>query len=62
MENERFGLIAATMRNAFRGKGDKIAQPSDFFMSANPQEPKKSTPQKIYDTMRLWCGALGGKK
>jgi hypothetical protein len=59
MENERFGLIAAIMRNAFRGKGDKIVQPSDFFTSAK-QEPKKSTPQAIYDKMRMWCSALGG--
>jgi len=60
MENERFGLIAATIRNAFRGKGDKIAQPSDFFTSAKP-EIKKPTLQQIYDKIQMCCSALGGK-
>jgi len=60
MENERFGLIAATLRNAFRGKGDKIAQPSDFFTTAK-SESKKPTLQQIYDKMKIVASIFGGK-
>lgn len=60
MMNERFGLIAATIVNSnpYRKKGSRVCQPTDFFKIAAPESktPKRSAPQAIFDTLKMWCG------
>lgn len=60
MENERFGLIAATIinNNPYRKKGAKPVHPGDFFVQRTA--PKKSTLHQLYDKMRNICGMMGG--
>ena len=60
--NERAGLICATIANVNRDpKKHAPYQPSDFVNCGEKAQPKKFTPQAIYDKMRMWCSALGGK-
>lgn len=61
MENERFGLIAATIINSnpYRKKNSKIYQPSDFFKSAkrNESSPAPQTRKDILE--RSWSALMG---
>jgi len=62
MENERFGLIAATIINSspYRKKGSKPVKPGDFFVQKSPEKKKGSTLNQLYDKMRSICGMMGG--
>jgi len=60
-ENERVGLICSTIANVFRGSKSKTYKPSDFVNLGESAKPKKSNPQRIYDKMKMWCTATGGK-
>lgn len=69
MENERIGLICATLQNGipigFAKSGAKAHQPNDYFKAPDaPGKPeaKKSHTQKIFDTMQAWCTATKGGK
>jgi len=60
IENERIGTICATLANIWKNpKVSKIYSSSDFFRVGDDEEVKEKTikrdPQKIYDTMNLWC-------
>lgn len=59
MENERFGLIAATIVNTNRKKGAKLVLPGDFFVQKEAAS-KKNTLHQLYDKMRNICGMMGG--
>jgi len=71
MENERIGLICATLQNGIPvvmvKKSTNTRKPSDYFKSVKPeQQPtvnpdvRKSRTQRIYDTMMQWVGATKG--
>jgi len=68
MENERVGLICATLQNGIPvvmvRKTGKERKPSDYFgkPSSPKEEPevRKSKTQRIYDTMIAWVGATKG--
>jgi hypothetical protein len=67
MENERVGLICATIANVNRDPKKKPTAyvPSDFVNCGKvddaKQIKKKNDPQRIFDTLKLWCKG-GGKK
>jgi len=68
MENERVGLICATLQNGipvgFKRSGGKTHHPDEYFKSnEKPAETPKSTTERIYNTMLAWVGATskGGK-
>ena len=70
MENERIGLIAAVLQNGIPTVSVKKTSvdhnPSDYFgksTDAKPAETRKSTTERIYNTMLAWVGATtkGGK-
>ena len=62
MENERFGLIAATIINSspYRKKGSKLVKAGDFFVQTSSEKKKGSTLNQLYDKMRNICGMMGG--
>lgn len=64
MENERFGLIAATLQNGipvyFPKKAIKPHNPGDYFRKATPHE--KPSLQTLYDKMRSIASMFGGKR
>lgn len=61
MENERFGLIAATIINGnpYRKKGAKIYQPSDFFKPAQRTDPKLQPQTRESILERSWAALMG---
>ena len=70
MENERIGLIAAVLQNGIPTvsvkKTNTSHKPSDYFGKSTtdkPAETRKSTTERIYNTMLAWVGATtkGGK-
>jgi len=71
MENERVGLICATLQNGVPAimvrKGTDKHRPSDYFGKSSDEKPapesRESNMQKIYNTMLAWVGATskGGK-
>ena len=65
MENERFGLIAATLVNQNRTKGSKVRQPGDFFKSAPSKKQSKKNQgdqmEQFYSGMMALSKVSGGK-
>ena len=61
MENERVGLICATLQNGipigYIKKGAKQHHPTDYFRQANDGAEEASNPQHIFDVMSMWCSA-----
>jgi len=62
MENERIGLICATLQNGVAigyKKGSKVYKPSDYFKSGVKKEDKKQPDktQGIFNTMMAWVKA-----
>jgi hypothetical protein len=70
MENERIGLICATLQNGIPAimvkKGTDKHRPSDYFGKSTDEQPAKedreSNMSKIYNTMMAWVGATKGGK
>lgn len=65
MQNQRIGLICATLQNGIpvglSKKGAKLHQPDDYFKTPKqPEGPQRSRTQMIYDTMMAWCSATKG--
>ena len=69
IENERTGLICATIANVNRNPKKRSIpyKPSDFVncgkhpADENQQQKKKNDPQGIFDTLMMWAGR-GGRK
>ena len=66
MENERIGLIAATLQNGIPTytPRKKITphQPKDYFRKSAPSESAKPSLQTLYDKMRSISSMFGGKR
>jgi len=62
MENERIGLICATLQNGIPvvmvKKTTANRKPSDYW---GKSVVARSKVERIYDTMMAWVGATGGK-
>ena len=64
MENDRIGLICATLQNGipigYAKSGAKKHKPSDYFGKPEPKTEKIGDAQQIFDTMNAWCSATRG--
>lgn len=66
IENERVGLICATICNGvpvgfLDGKKHKRVKPSDFFANPKRENKFRNTEQEIYNTMTMWANATNGR-
>lgn len=67
MENERIGLICATIQNGvpvgFLKSGAKKHKATDYFKSpdaSDAPDEKKDNLQQVFETMNAWCSATRG--
>ena len=59
-KDRRAGVVAAVMRNAWRGPTDEVVGPEDFFGSLQEEEPEM-TSEETGELFRSLVLAMGGR-